>query len=114
MSKVNLPSVGPTGEVNPSRNTALASWNGAVHGIKDVLLALKNEMVANRNTNQPPDGETYNWGDLFSIEKLIEQKQEIHWSRPAQAQIKLLSEGARARQMSSDFETAFLNTFACD
>ena len=60
MSKVNLPSVGPTGEVNPSRNTALASWNGAVHGIKDVLLALKNEMVANRNTSQPPDGETYN------------------------------------------------------
>jgi len=51
MSRVNLPSVGPTGEVNPARNSTLASWNGVVHGIKDVLLALKNEMVANRNTN---------------------------------------------------------------
>jgi len=29
-------------------------------GIKDVLVALKNEMIANKRSSQPGEGETYN------------------------------------------------------
>jgi len=59
VTKVSLPCVGPDGTVNFSRNTTLANWNGATMGMKDVLLALKAEMNANRRVNQPGEGETY-------------------------------------------------------
>ena len=58
-TKVNLPCVGPDGTVNFSRNATLASWNGATMGMKDILLALKAEMNANRRVNQPGENETY-------------------------------------------------------
>ena len=48
INKVNLPCVGPDGTVNFSRNTTLAAWNGANMGMKDVLIAIKNEMNANK------------------------------------------------------------------
>lgn len=58
-TKINLPCVGPDGTVNFSRNTTLANWNGATMGMKDVLLALKAEMNANRRVNQPGESETF-------------------------------------------------------
>jgi len=58
-TKVNLPSVGSDGKVNFARNNSLAQWNGAQHGIKDILLNLKIEMQQNRNAAQPPEGEMY-------------------------------------------------------
>lgn len=45
---MNLPCVGPDGTVNFSRNATLAAWNGANMGMKEVLLALKAEMNANK------------------------------------------------------------------
>ena len=48
ITKVNLPCVGPDGTVNFSRNATLAGWNGATMGMKEVLLALKAEMNANK------------------------------------------------------------------
>jgi len=51
MTKVNLPCVNNRGDVNFSANGTLAQWNGATMGIKDVLLALKNEMIANKRSS---------------------------------------------------------------
>jgi len=56
-NKVNLPCVGPDGTVNFSRIGALANWKGGT--MEMVLAALKQEMIANKNANQPADGEMY-------------------------------------------------------
>ena len=51
ITKVNLPCVNNRGDVNFSANGTLAQWNGVTMGIKDVLLALKNEMIANKRSS---------------------------------------------------------------
>ena len=58
INKVNLPSVSNTGAVNLGALSTLGGWNHD-KGIKDILLALKSEMTANRRVNQPGEGETY-------------------------------------------------------
>lgn len=58
-SKVNLPSVGSNGQINFNQNGSLSTWNPATMGIKDVLAAMKNEMIANKRSSQPADGEMY-------------------------------------------------------
>lgn len=59
-SKINIPSVNQSnGSVNFTANGHLASWNGANHGIKDVLVALKQEMIANKRANQPAEGDMF-------------------------------------------------------
>mmetsp|Transcript_11727 Transcript_11727/g.13950 ORF Transcript_11727/g.13950 Transcript_11727/m.13950 type:complete len:137 (+) Transcript_11727:60-470(+) len=58
-TKVNLPSVGSRGDVNFAQNGHLASWNGSTMGIKDVLSALKQEMIANKPPAHPAEGTEY-------------------------------------------------------
>ena len=54
-SKINLPCVnGNNGQVTlPGK---VANWNGASHGIKDILGAIKQEMLNNKRLQQPPEG----------------------------------------------------------
>lgn len=58
-NKVNLPCVDGTGKINFARSGALSAWNGASMGIKDVLMAMKQEMITNKRSSQPADGEMY-------------------------------------------------------
>ena len=58
-SKINIPCVNQAnGTVNFARNNQLASWNPSM-SIETVLVALKQEMVANKRLQQPADGECY-------------------------------------------------------
>jgi len=58
-SKVNLPCVGNQGQVNFAQNNTLSNWNGNTQGIKDVLSALKQEMIVNKRSAQPAEGDMY-------------------------------------------------------
>ena len=55
-TKINLPSVN-SNNGNVTLSGRVASWNGANMGIKDILLQLKSEMVANKRLQQPPEGD---------------------------------------------------------
>ena len=54
--KVTLPCVDGSGNVNIG---AVLNWNGAQHGMQDVVKAIKQSMIANRGTNQPAEGANY-------------------------------------------------------
>ena len=60
LSKVNLPCVGPTGDVLPRQFPPMLSWNPRVT-LEQCLIALRQEMgtPANRKLPQPPEGATY-------------------------------------------------------
>ena len=58
MSKVNLPCVKGDGTVDFSKNATLRGWN-ANSSMEFALIALKNEMIANKKAAQPADGEMY-------------------------------------------------------
>jgi hypothetical protein len=44
--------------VNFARNSKLQSWK-PTDGIKDCLMAMKEEMIANKKSAQPGEGEMY-------------------------------------------------------
>ena len=55
-NKINLPCVNQqNGSVTlPGK---VANWNGKNMGIKDILMAIKTEMLSNKRLQQPPEGE---------------------------------------------------------
>ena len=58
-SKVNLPCVNQAnGKVEPSKFHVFANWKGD-YDMEKTLIGLKNEMIANKNVNQPADGDMY-------------------------------------------------------
>jgi ubiquitin-conjugating enzyme E2 variant len=58
-SKINIPSVNQsTGVLEPSKFSLLKNWNRETT-MEKVLVAIKNEMIANKNLNQPADGDMY-------------------------------------------------------
>lgn len=59
VNKVSLPCVDGQGRVDLSRLQGIGNWNGATMGMKEILMALKQCIVANKNTRQPGEGETY-------------------------------------------------------
>ncbi len=58
ITKVNLPSVGANGAVDPKKQPALVAWQPH-NSIETVLTSLKQEMNANKKQAQPPEGQTY-------------------------------------------------------
>lgn len=60
VNKINLPCVGPLGEVDPAKFATLGEWKRS-YGIETVLLELRKEMAspANKRRAQPGEGETY-------------------------------------------------------
>uniref|UniRef100_A0A060T6E2 ARAD1C19008p n=1 Tax=Blastobotrys adeninivorans TaxID=409370 RepID=A0A060T6E2_BLAAD len=59
-SKINMPCVTETGEVDPSRLNCLANWK-RTNTMETVLVELRREMASpmNRKLPQPPEGSTY-------------------------------------------------------
>jgi ubiquitin-conjugating enzyme E2 variant len=58
-SKINIPSVNQSnGTLEPSKFHLFKNWNSETT-IEKMLVAIKNEMVANKNLNQPADGDMY-------------------------------------------------------
>ena len=58
-SKINLPCVNQAnGKVEPSKFHVFAGWKGD-YDMEKTLVGLKNEMIANKNVNQPADGDMY-------------------------------------------------------
>lgn len=59
-NKVNLPCIGPKGEVIPRAFSAMQAWNPKTT-LEQCLIALRQEMAqpANRKLAQPPEGSTY-------------------------------------------------------
>lgn len=58
LSKINLPSVGSTGQVQPSKFALFQKWHWETT-MEKILIGLKQEMVANRKLPQPQDGDMY-------------------------------------------------------
>jgi len=59
VTKVSLPCVDAAGRVDFARLPGVGNWNGATMGMKELLMALKSCIVANKNIRQPGEGETY-------------------------------------------------------
>lgn len=58
-SKINIPSVNQNnGLVEPSKFSLFKNWTWKTC-IENILLELKKEMIANKNLNQPKDGDMY-------------------------------------------------------
>lgn len=58
-SKINIPSVNQsTGVLESSKFGLLKNWNRETT-IEKMLSGIKNEMIANKNLNQPADGDMY-------------------------------------------------------
>ena len=58
-SKVNLPCVNPNnGRVEPTKFHIFQQWRPE-YDMEKTLIGLKNEMIANKNLNQPADGDMY-------------------------------------------------------
>jgi ubiquitin-conjugating enzyme E2 variant len=58
-SKCNLPSVNQSnGTLETSKFPLLKNWNRETT-IEKMLVGIKNEMIANKNLNQPADGDMY-------------------------------------------------------
>ena len=58
-SKINIPSVNQNnGTVEPNRFPMFVQWKQD-YTIEKILVALKQEMVANRKNSQPADGDFY-------------------------------------------------------
>jgi len=58
-SKINIPSVNQqNGTLEPSKFPLLKNWNRETT-IEKMLVGIKNEMIANKNLNQPADGDMY-------------------------------------------------------
>ena len=58
-SKVNLPCVNQAnGKVEPSKFAIFAHWKSD-YDMEKTLIALKNEMIANKKLPQPADGDMY-------------------------------------------------------
>lgn len=58
-SKVNIPSVNQgNGLVEPNKFPLFMKWTSETT-IEKILIALKQEMIANKKNAQPADGETY-------------------------------------------------------
>jgi ubiquitin-conjugating enzyme E2 variant len=55
LDKVNLPCVGPHGEIQFNKLAATKTWNKETR-IHNILEAIRNEMVANRKLPQPAEG----------------------------------------------------------
>ncbi|CAE6413853.1 unnamed protein product [Rhizoctonia solani] len=60
VSKINLPFVGPSGKVDPSKLAVLANWIRA-STLETILVQIRREMAGsqNRKLPQPPEGSTY-------------------------------------------------------
>jgi ubiquitin-protein ligase len=46
------------GRVEPTKFHLFTSWNSS-YDMEKILIGLKNEMIANKNLNQPADGDMY-------------------------------------------------------
>ena len=58
-TKINIPSVNQqNGTVEPSKFPLFKSWSSE-YTMEKILIAIKNEMIANRKNNQPADGDMY-------------------------------------------------------
>lgn len=58
-SKVNLPSVNQSnGKVEPHKFSLFANWKPD-YDMEKTLIALKNEMIANKKLPQPADGDMF-------------------------------------------------------
>ena len=58
-SKINIPSVNQqNGQLEPSKFPLFKNWNSETT-IEKMLVAVKNEMISNKNLNQPADGDMY-------------------------------------------------------
>lgn len=58
-SKINIPSVNQSnGSLDPSKFGLLKNWNRETT-MEKILIGVKNEMIANKNLNQPADGDMY-------------------------------------------------------
>ena len=60
LTKVNLPMVGPDGQLNPRAFPPFMQWNSRIT-LEQCLVAIRQEMAspANRKLPQPPEGTTY-------------------------------------------------------
>ena len=70
VSKINIPSVNQqNGKVDFNKNQMLKQWNpkGNVNSMEHILIALKNEMIANKKASQPADGDVYAWVKRWSL-----------------------------------------------
>ena len=59
INKVNLPCVNADGSVDLTRLQGIGQWNGATHGMKEILIAIKQCCIANKTVRQPAEGENY-------------------------------------------------------
>jgi ubiquitin-conjugating enzyme E2 variant len=58
-SKINLPCVNQSnGRVEPSKFSLFSNWKSD-YTMEKVLIAIKNEMIANKKLPQPPEGDTF-------------------------------------------------------